>query len=182
MCGQPSDSALFACHGQTKQKKAPPLRPPRIVVTRRDQLTPDCQLPCQKLHPGPTSLWLATPRAVMAPSFLNLKGLRRRSRASFRTDSNTDNSSNDDQQSHGTAPTTGSLTPPSLAAQSDIALHLQVKDSRQSSPSSQLRPPLQAAPNKRYSMAASINGGQSRPVTVSHYAPRITNVSENSWV
>jgi hypothetical protein len=122
----------------------------------------------------------------MAPSFLNLKQLRRRSRASFRTDPSTDNSSNDDQLSHGTAPTTGSLTPPSLAAQSDLALHLQVKDRDQVPPIPQLRPPLQTASNKRYSVGGMTGlgspNGQNKPIAVSHYAPRITNVTENSWV
>ncbi|KAJ4291540.1 hypothetical protein N0V88_006137 [Collariella sp. IMI 366227] len=60
----------------------------------------------------------------MAPSFLNFKELRRRSRASFRTERSTDESS----ESSNTTPTSGSLTPPSIAAQSDPALNLQLKD------------------------------------------------------
>lgn len=130
----------------------------------------------------------------MAPSFLNFKELRRRSRASFRTDqSSNDNSSNDnDDVSHGTAPTTGSITPASLAGQSDPALNLQVKDQVPPPPPvPQNRPPSQAPPgSKRYSMSGmtglgsptvTING-QNKSFAVSHYAPRITNVTENSWV
>ncbi|KAI1848349.1 hypothetical protein JX266_005655 [Neoarthrinium moseri] len=125
----------------------------------------------------------------MAPSFLNFKELRRRSRASFRTErSNTDNSSNDDQLSHGTAPTTGSITPPSLAAQSDPSLNLQVKDQQNAPAVPQNRPPLQATTNKRYSVSGMTGlgsptvNGQNKNLAVSHYAPRITNVTENSWV
>ncbi|KAH8645649.1 putative peptidase family-domain-containing protein [Xylariales sp. PMI_506] len=123
----------------------------------------------------------------MAPSFLNIKQLRRRSRASFRTErSNTDNSSNEDQHSHGTAPTVGSITPPSIAAQSDPALHLQVKE--QPPPVPQTRPPIQPAPNKRYSVSgmtgigSPVMNGRSRSFPISQYAPRISNVAENSWV
>jgi hypothetical protein len=127
----------------------------------------------------------------MAPSFLNFKELRRRSRASFRTDrSNTDNSSNDnDDVSHGTAPTTGSITPASLAAQSDPALNLQVKEQASPPPPvPQTRPPLQTPANKRYSVSGMTGlgsptvNGQNKSFAVSHYAPRITNVIENSWV
>ncbi|KAK9772725.1 hypothetical protein AB5N19_14265 [Seiridium cardinale] len=128
----------------------------------------------------------------MAPSFLNFKQLRRRSRASFRTDrSNTDNSSNDnDDVSHGTAPTTGSITPASLAAQSDPALNLQVKEQTPPPPVPQNRPPLQAPANasKRYSVSGMTGlgsptiTGQNKSFVVSHYAPRVTNITENSWV
>ncbi|KAK6194246.1 hypothetical protein LQW54_011631 [Pestalotiopsis sp. IQ-011] len=127
----------------------------------------------------------------MAPSFLNLKELRRRSRASFKTErSNTDNSSNDnDDGSHSTAPTTGTVTPASLATQSDLALNLQVKDSTPPPlPGPQTRPTLQAPANKRYSVSgmaglgSPVVNGSTRSFAVSHYAPRITNVTENSWV
>ncbi|KAI0121657.1 putative peptidase family-domain-containing protein [Xylariales sp. AK1849] len=127
----------------------------------------------------------------MAPAFLNFKDLRRRSRASFRTErSNTDNSSNenDDQHSHGTAPTTGSITPPSITDQSDPALNLQLRDSQQPPPVPQNRPQLQTAPNKRYSVSGMTGlgsptvNGKDKPRAVSHYAPRISNIAENSWV
>ncbi|KAH6653752.1 putative peptidase family-domain-containing protein [Truncatella angustata] len=130
----------------------------------------------------------------MAPSFLNFKELRRRSRASFKTErSNTDNSSNDnDDTSHGTVPTNGSVTPASLAARSQSDLNLQVKDSHGTPPPPvpQNRPPLPSAPNKRYSVGGMsglgsptvLVNGQNKSFAVSHYAPRITNVTENSWV
>lgn len=136
----------------------------------------------------------------MAPSFLNFKELRRRSRASFRTEHSADNSS-DGAVSHGTTTSSGSVTPPSIAHQSDPALNLQLKDSNannnnapsqaQSQPQSpqlnQARPPLPPNNSSRYSVsgmsglgAPSINGRQTVPV--SPYAPRILNVSENAWV
>ncbi|OAA56963.1 zinc metalloproteinase [Niveomyces insectorum RCEF 264] len=69
----------------------------------------------------------------MPPSFLSFK-LRRKSRASIRTEKSTDTSS-EASHSHGhghsqnTTPTSGSLTPPSIAQQSDPALHLQINNS-----------------------------------------------------
>ncbi|KAI1773761.1 putative peptidase family-domain-containing protein [Hypoxylon cercidicola] len=122
----------------------------------------------------------------MAPSFLNFKELRRRSRASFRTDRSTDTSSNDDHHSQHTTPTNGSITPPSLTAQSDPALHSQLKDQAPTPPVPGNRPPPQPNSN-RYSVSGMtglgsplLNGKSSLPV--SQYAPRITNVTENTWV
>ncbi|KAH6982824.1 putative peptidase family-domain-containing protein [Ilyonectria sp. MPI-CAGE-AT-0026] len=131
----------------------------------------------------------------MAPSFLNFKDLRRRSKASFRTERSTDTSS-DGAGSQGTTPSSGSVTPPSIAHQSDPALHLQVKDQqhfRQSSPQRhssqnlQARPPLSSSGSSRFSVsgmsglgAPSVNGKQNLPV--SPYAPKLTNISENVWV
>ncbi|KAI4861480.1 putative peptidase family-domain-containing protein [Hypoxylon rubiginosum] len=122
----------------------------------------------------------------MAPSFLNFKELRRRSRASFRTERSTDTSSNDDHHSQNTTPTNGSITPPSLTAHSDPALNSQLKDQAQAPPVPGNRPPPQ--PNSyRYSVSGMtglgspvLNGKSSLPV--SQYAPRITNVAENTWV
>lgn len=132
----------------------------------------------------------------MAPSFLS--SLRRRSRASFRTDRSTDTSS-DGAGSQGTSPSSGSLTPPSLDHQSDPALHLQVKDQQQQqvqrrksqitqSQSMQIvppRPPLSAHSNRgsvsgMSGLGAPVNGKQNLPV--SPYAPRLTNIAENAWV
>lgn len=65
----------------------------------------------------------------MSPSIFNLRELRRRSKASFRTERSTDTSSDGSQGGgSGTEPslTTGSLTPPSLAHSSDPALNLQL--------------------------------------------------------
>ena len=118
----------------------------------------------------------------MAPSFLNFKEFRRRSRASFRTDRSTDTSSNSDQLSHNTTGTTGSLTPPSVGAQSDSALNLQ----RDQAPPVPPRPPVQPFSNNRYSVSGMtglsspiLNG---RTVPTSQYAPRISNLTENVWV
>lgn len=63
----------------------------------------------------------------MPPSFLSFKDLRRRSRASFRTHSSTDTSSDGVGSSTTTPSTTGSMTPPSIAQSSDPALDLQLK-------------------------------------------------------
>ncbi|KAF6815542.1 zinc metalloproteinase [Colletotrichum sojae] len=119
----------------------------------------------------------------MAPSILNFRALRRRSKASFKTDrSNTDVSSD---ASPGTTPTltSGASTPPSLVHASDPALDLQVKDTSQPTP----RPPLQPVNNShRHSVSgmaglgSPVNGKSTLPV--SQYAPRIANVAENAWV
>ncbi|KAH8174863.1 peptidase family protein [Sarocladium implicatum] len=125
----------------------------------------------------------------MAPGFL--KELRRRSRASFRTEHSTDTSS-EGAVSHGTAPSSGSVTPPSVAQQSDPALNLQLKrnsGSQSPLPQSQSRPTLVNASNNssRYSVSGmsglgspSSNGKQNLPV--SPYAPRVHNLTENAWV
>lgn len=130
----------------------------------------------------------------MPPSFLNFKELRRRSKASFRTDRSTDASSDG---SHGTTPTTGSLTPPSIPNQSDLNLSIQVKD--------QLEPPhappaISLHSRPQLSLAASVSSGNRRSVSgmtglgspvmggrgpslpVSPYSPRLTNISDNAWV
>ncbi|KAF9873614.1 zinc metalloproteinase [Colletotrichum karsti] len=121
----------------------------------------------------------------MAPSILNFRALRRRSKASFKTDrSNTDISS-DASQGTAPTPTSGASTPPSLAYASDPALDLQVKDPNQQP---QARPPLQPVNNShRHSVSGMaglgspvVNGKSSLPV--SQYAPRIANVAENAWV
>src|SRR3569833_2439064 len=116
----------------------------------------------------------------MAPSFLKFKELRRRSRASFRAEESTDTSS-EESRSHGHTPTSGSLTPPSLAHQSDTALNLQLKGSPGA-----VRPPLQpnanGNPSKRYSepgmagLGSPMAGGRSSSFPVSQYSPHITNI------
>lgn len=127
----------------------------------------------------------------MAPSFLNFKDLRRRSRASFRTDRSTDTASD---ASPGTTPTSGSLTPPSISEQSDIALDQQVKEKLRISTSSTglVRPPPPGTTNGSGSKRNSVSGmaGLGSPVQsgripglpVSQYSPQITNVPDNSWV
>lgn len=126
----------------------------------------------------------------MAPAFL--KNLRRRSRASFRTDRSTDDSS-EGAISNGTGPSSGLATPASTAHQSDPALDMQVSkesvSSTQNAQSPVPRPPLAPVTNtKRYSSSSGMSGlgapsAQGRPnLPVSPYAPRILNVSENAWV
>jgi hypothetical protein len=130
---------------------------------------------------------------AMAPSFLNFKELRRRSKASFRTDGSTDASSDG---SHANTPTTGSLTPPSVPNQSDPNLDLHVKDQLDGS----LSPPpvpLQSRPHISTSSSGSSNrqsvsgmtglgspvlGGRGPSLPVSPFSPRITNMSDNAWV
>ncbi|PHH58998.1 hypothetical protein CDD81_3956 [Ophiocordyceps australis] len=134
----------------------------------------------------------------MSPSFLTLKELRRRSKASFRTNNSTDGSS-DGVMSHGTSPSSGSVTPPSIAQQSDPALDSQVKNNKNSQASSQQHaPPPPPPPCSRPMIAPGSNAsrqsvsgmsGLGSPsqcgkssLPLSKYAPRILNVSENSWV
>ncbi|KIH88965.1 hypothetical protein SPBR_06668 [Sporothrix brasiliensis 5110] len=127
----------------------------------------------------------------MAPSFLNIRQLRRKSRTSLKTDKSTDASS-DGGHSHGTTPTSGSLTPPSLGHQSDPSLHLQQRGNT-TPPLVPPLPPLASSVSstsvntKRYSVngmaglgSPMMNGG-SRALPVSPYSPRITNVADNSW-
>jgi len=134
----------------------------------------------------------------MAPSFFSFKELRRRSRASFRTERSTTDSSS--EASHGTTPTSGSLTPPSITALSDPALNLQLKDDHHpqhhhllSSPSTSTlqRPAPQPCPGgnpNRHSVSgmaglgAPVPHGRGPTLPVSQYSPRITNVADNSWV
>lgn len=149
---------------------------------------------------------IATPRAAtdtMAPSFMNLKQLRRRSKASFKTERSADESS---EASHNTTPTSGSVTPPSIGAESDPALHLQLKEqsrSQSQSPPQSLsqspppsstaipRPQAQPYPNggsNRYSVSgmvglgSPVQGGKGPSLPVSQYSPRVTNVPDSSWV
>ncbi|KAH6891004.1 putative peptidase family-domain-containing protein [Thelonectria olida] len=140
----------------------------------------------------------------MAPSFF--KDLRRRSKASFRTErTNTDrtdrsnDTSSDGAGSPGTTPSTGSVTPPSIHQHSDPALNLQVDDARQlkqqlrqTSPNRHStqnlvpQPPLSSS-SSRLSVsgmsglgAPSTSGKQNLPI--SPYSPKISNLSENAWV
>lgn len=148
----------------------------------------------------------------MPPSFLSFKDLRRRSRASFRTHSSTDTSS-DGIGSQVTTPSSGSVTPPSIAQSSDPALDLQLKDRNgshtrlQRQPSnqqihsqsptqsqslpqlnsqSQARPPPSSSSNRHSVSGMSGLGAPSiygrQNLPVSQYAPRISNVTENAWV
>lgn len=129
----------------------------------------------------------------MAPAFLSLKDLRRRSRASFRTENSTDTSSDGalSHDTHDTTPSSGSLTPPSMAHQSDPALNLQVKDgnaSGQYPAPAPNRPMMMPGGNSsRYSVSGMSGLGSPAPngrtnLPVSQYAPRVQNIVENAWV
>ncbi|PKS07098.1 hypothetical protein jhhlp_005697 [Lomentospora prolificans] len=125
----------------------------------------------------------------MAPSLFNFRELRRRSRASFRTDVSTDTSS-DASGSHGTAPTAGSLTPPSVSSSSDPSLNLPGSKDSLVPPSPAIpRPPLSAAaPGSSRNSVSGMSGLGYPPMNykpsapLSQYAPRILNIAENAWV
>jgi hypothetical protein len=127
----------------------------------------------------------------MAPAFLSLKDLRRRSRASFRTENSNDTSSDGtlSHETNDTTPSSGSLTPPSHL--SDPALNLQVKDSNASGQypaQAQNRPMMVPGGNSsRYSVSGMSGLGSPAPngrtnLPVSQYAPRVQNIAENAWV
>ncbi|KAM0322409.1 hypothetical protein ACHAQA_009476 [Verticillium albo-atrum] len=118
-----------------------------------------------------------------------LKSLRRRSKASIRTERSTDrsgeqyNTDSSSDASRNTAPTTGSVTPPSTHG-SDPALDQQLKNINPAA-----RPPPQPLPaSNRYSVSGMsglgspvVNGSKSN-LPVSHYAPRIINAPNNAHV
>jgi hypothetical protein len=132
----------------------------------------------------------------MPPSFLNFKELRRRSRANFRTERSTDESS---ESSHNTTPTSGSTftdgSPPtsgspSIATQSDPALNLQSQDQPHPlQPAAVPRPhPRPNGGSNRHSVSGMVGLGSPVPegrgpvLPVSLFSPRITNVSDGQWV
>lgn len=142
----------------------------------------------------------------MAPSLLSLKSIRRRSKASFKTEkSSNDATDASSDGSHGRTPTSGSLTPPSaapsVAGLSDVALNHQLsKEKLSESPSGtppvpplpQLRPPLRATTNgsNRHSVSGMTGLGSPAPggrgpqpqLPVSPYAPQIDNIRNGAWV
>ncbi|TGJ78561.1 hypothetical protein E0Z10_g10202 [Xylaria hypoxylon] len=119
----------------------------------------------------------------MPPKF-NLKQIRRRSLASFRTNRSTDTSSNDEPSSSSQElSSVGSITPPSLADESDPTLHTQI--------SAMARPPLESNSN-RFSIAESV-ASEPRSTKdlqeklqyhqpLSQYGPRVTNIRDKSTV
>ncbi|KAK3899664.1 putative peptidase family-domain-containing protein [Staphylotrichum tortipilum] len=129
----------------------------------------------------------------MAPSFLNLKELRRRSRVSLRASFKPDRAADDSSEaSNTTTPTSGSSTPPSIGAQSDPALNLLLKEQlHQPHPGATLRPqphPYSNAASNRYSVSGMVGlgspvpGGRGPALPVSQYSPQVTNVADSSWV
>jgi hypothetical protein len=143
-------------------------------------------------------LGTATVTRAMAPSFLNFKELRRRSRANFRTEQSDESS----ESSHNTTPTSGSTftdgspptsgssTPPSTGTQSDPALNLQSQDQPHLlQPAAVPRPyPRSNGGSNRYSVSGMVGLGSPGPegrgpvLPVSPFSPRITNVSDGQWV
>ncbi|KAG4423408.1 hypothetical protein IFR04_003512 [Cadophora malorum] len=129
----------------------------------------------------------------MAPSFL--KDLRRRSKASFRTDRSTDESGASSNETNGSTPSSSTLnsagghegkstTPP--LTNSNSASNLQGLGNVQPPPS---RPTISTSSSKRFSTVGSVSGmtglgspAQNSSLPSSPYAPRITNVSDGSWV
>lgn len=141
----------------------------------------------------------------MAPSLLTLKSIRRRSKASFKTEkSATDANDTSSDASNGRTPTTGSLTPPSIvpsvAGQSDPALNHQLSREKLNGdlltppvpPIPQFRPPLRSATNGSNRNSVSGMTGLGSPsmggrgpypqLPVSPYAPQIDNVRHGAWV
>ena len=130
----------------------------------------------------------------MAPTFF--KNLRRRSRASIRTDqqSTTDDSSEGGANSQGTGRLSGLTTPASISQKSDPALNVQPKDKecaqqqQQQEGHVQQRPPPAPTPNtNRHSVsgmsglgAPSVHGRQNFPQ--SQYAPMVHNAQSGTFV
>lgn len=132
---------------------------------------------------------------TMAPSPFSIKSLRRRSKASFKTEKS-DNSSD---VSQNRTPTSGSLTPPSAAPsvndQSEAMLHQQLQKEIDAGlpgvpPIPGMRPPLRAATNNsnRFSvngmagLGSPALGGRQPQLPVSPYAPQIDNIRDRAWV
>ncbi len=126
----------------------------------------------------------------MAPSFL--KDLRRRSKASFRTDRSTDESSSND--TNGSTPSTSTLnsagdqggtTPP--LTKSGSASNLQ--NGNMPPPVPLYRPTSQMPASNRYSTIGSVSGmsglgspAQNSSLPTSPYAPKILSIADNTWV
>ncbi|KAI1150418.1 metallopeptidase [Nemania diffusa] len=119
----------------------------------------------------------------MPPKF-NFKELRRRSLASFRTNRSTDTSSNDEPSSSSQElSSVGSITPPSLADESDSTLQTQIP--------AVPRPPFESNSN-RFSVTESILSESystkdlqdqlQDQQPLSQYAPRVTNIRDKSTV
>lgn len=128
----------------------------------------------------------------MAPSFLNLKELRRRSRVSLRASFKPDRAADDSSEaSNSTTPTSGSSTPPSIGAHSDPALDLLKDQLHPHHHGATLRPqphPYSNAASNRYSVSGMVGlgspvpGGRGPALPVSQYSPQVTNVADSSWV
>ncbi|MCJ1312155.1 hypothetical protein MMC25_005829 [Agyrium rufum] len=128
------------------------------------------------------------------PSFL--KDLRRRSKASFKTEKS---SSNGSEGSNGTGPATnkssstldsiyGNVSTPasSILPQISTSNLASTKTNGAETASLPSRPSTLTAANNRYSMsglgAPQINGSSMSKLPQSIYAPQILSISDNSWV
>jgi hypothetical protein len=125
----------------------------------------------------------------MAPSFLS--DLRRRSKASFRTDESVDagqngGPSNGLHSSSSITPSSstlnlayGSTTPPALAS-SNSATNLQSINGALPPPA---RPHASPSGTSRQSVSGMSGlGAPNSTLPTSQYAPRILSISDNSWV
>lgn len=134
---------------------------------------------------------------VMAPSFL--KDLRRRSRASFRTQRSTDGSTDSSSASNGTVPTTkssstlnstyGSQTPPTAVQSSNSSTNMQINGAQvdQVTPLPVRPQVLTNTASKRQSVSGMTGLGSPSStiptaLPASPFAPRITSISDGAWV
>ncbi|KAI1264563.1 putative peptidase family-domain-containing protein [Xylariaceae sp. FL1019] len=108
----------------------------------------------------------------MAPRMPSFKNIRRRSLASFRTGSGDSSTSNEDPSSQAATPSTGSITPPSMAGQSDPALAAQPNQP----------PGLRSNRNSYISVGQASPSSEATERPPSVYSPRITNVQHNERV
>jgi hypothetical protein len=124
----------------------------------------------------------------MAPSFLS--DLRRRSKASFRTEESVDAGQNggpsNGLHSSSITPSSstlnlayGSTTPPALASSSSTT-NLQSINGALPAPA---RPPAAPSVTSRQSVSGMSGlGAPNSTLPTSQYAPRILSISDNSWV
>lgn len=116
----------------------------------------------------------------MAPSFL--RDLRRRSRASFKTESSNGSAKNDEKLSESSSTLNitfgGDRTPPIQKIAEELETH-----SNSIGPDNV--PPGTTIPNKRYSVGGMAGLGsppRTASLPISQYAPRIANIQEGAWV
>jgi hypothetical protein len=123
----------------------------------------------------------------MAPSFF--KDIRRRSKASFRTDGSADSSNGTNgsaantQSSSTLNSTCGGNTPPTLTTSSSSPNLQNLANHPPSLPPA--RPTISTSSSNRYSVSGMSGLGspsQKSSIPPSPYAPRILSISDNTWV
>ncbi|KAI1826332.1 metallopeptidase [Xylaria intraflava] len=112
-------------------------------------------------------------------SRLSLRGIKRRSMASFRTSPSTDtpNTSSNEEPSSRELSSVGSITPPSPIDESDSALNIQIPTSK---------PPIEPNSN-RYSVVESVSSESHSTKCIqnrnaSQYAPQLINIRDKATV